>query len=314
MAVSLPLMPSVHKLYFAISKIIKIGWQMGLLDGAARLIKDRPSIIGGAPGCYKEFNLIEIPDVMKKAGRMVGAQLMNRWFANPAYTIPLDFKLGKFPHARLPGLQIDTSIVNMSWVLRFDRARAIFKELKSGMYQNNSESYRKSKNELFDSLKKAGKFQPYKTIFGEVNAKPNTIDVHESAHLNFRKAGTEILEKAFDPLDDLYCGLGAFAAHMAASGSVTPIKGGKSGRATHQVTIEKLGYYIRDVYDFNEDQPLGFWGPDKFSKFPGEGLFAVDNAVFRDWRAKHGRGGDFIIFSDILWEQAPKNLVWEYPY
>lgn len=288
---------------------------MGLLDGAARLVSSRPSIEGGTPACYKDFNLIEIPDVMKSAGRNIGAKLMERWFRNPGYTIPVDWKSGNFEASRIPGFLIDTTTVKMQWVMSFERARLPFKELKNLMYGGgNVDSLKRSKKELFSTLKIGNKFLSYPTNFGETKDKVNVINIHETAHLNFRAAGTQILEKARDPLDDLYCGLGTFAAHMAASGTVVPIKGGKSGRATHQVTIQKLGYYVRDVYDFNEDQPLGFWGHNKFSKLPGDSLFAVDNEIFRMWRLKHGRGCDFIIFSDILWEQAPAGLVWEYPF
>lgn len=288
---------------------------MSVLDSAARLISSRPSIEGGTSGCYKDFNLIEIPDVMKAAGRNVGAELMTRWFRNPGYTIPENWKTGKFETSKIPGFLLDTSIVKMRWVLSFERARLPFRELKNIVYGHGDyNSLKRTKVELFDSLKLGNNFQSYPTNFGETKGKVNILDIHQTAHLNFRRVSTQILEKALEPLDDLYCGLGAFAAHMAASGTVVPIKGNKSGRATHQVTIQKLGYYIRDSYDFNEDQPLGFWGAGKFSKFPGNGLFAVDNEIFRNWRIKHGRGCDFIIFSDILWEPAPSGLIWEYPY
>src|SRR5688572_26720491 len=101
---------------------------MGLLDGAATLLSSSPSIEGKEPGRYKDFNLIEIPDVMKRAGRNVAAQLMERWFRNPGYTMPIDWKRGQINQQKLPGLFVDTSIVKMKWVQSFYRARLPFIE------------------------------------------------------------------------------------------------------------------------------------------------------------------------------------------
>nr|WP_231502254.1 DUF6402 family protein [Paracidovorax avenae] len=81
-------------------------------------------------------------------------------------------------------------------------------------------------------------------------------------------------------------------------------------------------FYLRDSYDFNDDsllsQPLGFWGPHGVKRFPRSALdiplaeqwmyadadeassqsYLVQNRHFRQWRALHGRGGDFMIVSD----------------
>lgn len=32
---------------------------------------------------------------------------------------------------------------------------------------------------------------------------------------------------------------------------------------------------------------------------PGIGYESVENKTFRDWRTKNGRGGDFLVFSDV---------------
>ena len=66
---------------------------------------------------------------------------------------------------------------------------------------------------------------------------------------------------------------------------------------THQVKIVKLGFYIKDTYDFNDDQPLGYWSDDGVTLSVGPGSVAVENKSFRDWRARFNHGGDFMLFS-----------------
>jgi hypothetical protein len=85
--------------------------------------------------------------------------------------------------------------------------------------------------------------------------------------------------------------------------------------------VEKVGFYIRDHYDFNGLQYLGTWTEDRVltkaeTAFTlslhgqlvlrlKEGPFAaVTNGDFRDYRDKIGKGGDFIIYSDVLWKKS----------
>ncbi len=81
------------------------------------------------------------------------------------------------------------------------------------------------------------------------------------------------------------------------AGSVAPAPGG----ARFQVTITEVGIYIRDSYDFNGDQDLGYWDDTDNSVSMINPLSGtkVTNADFRAWRAPNGRGGDFLVFSDV---------------
>ncbi len=69
-----------------------------------------------------------------------------------------------------------------------------------------------------------------------------------------------------------------------------------------KVTISEVGVYIRDSYDFNGSQFLGFWD-DKDNSVsminPLSGT-SVSNDDFHSWRVKTGKGGDFLVFSDLL--------------
>ena len=88
--------------------------------------------------------------------------------------------------------------------------------------------------------------------------------------------------------------------------------------------VERVGFYLRDTYDFNvswyEDafMGLGIWSKQRcLSKaemltykatplpllsatFPG--FVPAKNTDFRRWQQQRNEGGDFFVFSDVLWE------------
>ena len=90
--------------------------------------------------------------------------------------------------------------------------------------------------------------------------------------------------------------------------------------------VERVGVYLKDTYDFVDDnkyasEPLGVRSKHRvltkaestiYLSSYASGLFGmlsrawsgfvpVYNRDFRDWQDKHNTGGDFIVFSDVLW-------------
>ena len=99
----------------------------------------------------------------------------------------------------------------------------------------------------------------------------------------------------------------------------------------HQKNEASVGFiwvYVRDPYEFSDDQYLGHWsashvavvpahqlsmaaGKADWLKYPvvqaganarvaGSVLYPVTNKDYRDWRARHKQGGDFMIYSDRI--------------
>jgi hypothetical protein len=130
-----------------------------------------------------------------------------------------------------------------------------------------------------------------------------------------------------DQLDDLYAALGDFYFNYLVKGWVERLPD-QGGKPCYKVTINKVGVYVRDSYDFNDfdpndlkrdkwlgwflrkpsvnavtSQPLGIWAcTDNYAgKILWKDRYYVQNRDFREWRTKHGRGygGDFMVFSDI---------------
>jgi len=95
--------------------------------------------------------------------------------------------------------------------------------------------------------------------------------------------------------------------------------------------VDKLGFYLKDTYDFvdegNSSEPLGIWSKDRIlnkeetsiymstylSGLWGHlvrsfsGFVPIFNKDFREWKRKHDSGGDYIVFSDVLWISPREN-------
>lgn len=248
--------------------------------------------------CFKDFQLVEIPDVMEhRMNAREGAALMRRWFTSPKFVLHESWRNGTSNNLGIPSQNIDTSIIKMGWVARFPRAMSAMAQL---------EQHRVSTPAAAKELKRVLKRQHFLTQQREpIGNSKEAIILHETTHLNY-------IEVPFgggvDPLD---CALAAFTMHMAICGFVQPLENKIAmGTGTHEVEITKLHFYIRDSYDFTTgNEPLGFWGRNgaSVSVYSGDKAF-VENKHFRDWRGAHGTGGDFLIFSDVMTKLLPKPI------
>lgn len=237
---------------------------------------------------------------------------MEHWFMGQPFSMPKDWKAPP-PHTVDPRtikpVHIDDSTITMQWAFGFERALTAYNELKRAVLEHaGPASAEASRRELFNCLKANNKLTGQEERFGIGNA----AALHKTAHLNTRLVGANNWAKLSDPLDDMYCALGVFGMHIVAAGVVTPLDPIK-GQGTHRIVIEKLGYYIKDTYDFNEDQPLGLWERDGPAKMPAPGRVLVENSHFRTWRNLFNHGGDFMVFSNVHWEGIAQPLVWNYP-
>jgi hypothetical protein len=113
-------------------------------------------------------------------------------------------------------------------------------------------------------------------------------------------------------MDDLTAALGAFTFYVVVAGKIVkPTYQNLPAQINivgHDVTIEEIGIYVRDSYDFEDEQFLGWWAyPDDWgrrpfglvSAFPFENGELVTNSDFRKFRRQTGKGGDFLIYSDL---------------
>lgn len=244
--------------------------------------------------CFKDFQLIEIPTVMVGMNASVGAKLMTRWFNSPTFVLPSSWRSGRTDFRAVSRKHIDTGILKMTWLTGFARARQALSHLELQRTQTPA-----AERELKRVLMRSGLLTSSRRAIGGAN---DVVILHETAHLNMIGIGFG------NSIDTLDCALGSFTMHMAASGFVQPLAK-RVDSYSHQAEIHALHFYVRDNYDFTtDDEPLGHWGREGAAVMYSPGKVFVENRSFRDWRKRHGRGGDFVLFSDVMTKPLAKPL------
>lgn len=280
---------AVDPVGFAKDKAVSIG----------RVIGTEPAVTAARiEDIAEEFQLIEIPAVMQhRMSAPQGAELMRQWFRSPSFVLPQSWRLGSVNFLNVATQNLNTSTIKMSWVAGFPRAANALARLEQNLVTTGNAA-RELRRVLHCQQFLAG---------GRVSIgnSREAIVLHETAHLNSVAVSWG---QTVDPLD---CALAAFSVHMAVSGFVQPINTRGTSK-THEVEITALHFYVRDCYDFTSDrEPLGSWSRNGASVVPGvPGTYFAENSIFRKWRARHGLGGDFVVFSDVLTKklQRPINI------
>lgn len=206
-----------------------------------------------------EMFLYDLIDVvvsdMESEGWTRGAKLLEIWSSRPPAVAP------RYSAAV-------TDVVTMDWVLGFSRAKEIFDKLVEERIWTNDASR--------ERLAKMVKSKAAGASLGDLSLPATQVD---PSWINSRSCTSGL------NVDALTAALGAFVLQVAVAGTVTARAG-----AAATVSIDEVGVYVKDSFDFNGTQFLGFWGHRDTP---------VSNATFREWRTKFKQGGDFQVFSDI---------------
>ena len=235
------------------------------------------------------FSVTLIPRIMRNYGLRKGRELMETWLLRPA---------AQYPNYSSPV----EGFVTMDWVLGFERARAAYDQMiKDKLWDTPA-----ARVEIANWLKRAHFLEefPGTQTFGDLSQPVRVLDFHQ---INYRPVS------GYQFIDDLAAALGAFTFYLVVAGSVSfsnvdPQAPWQQRRLGHDVTIDEVGIYVRDSYDFEGDQFLGWWAyPDDSGRFPNgyvsampfDGGELVTNEDFKKFRRRTGKGGDFLIFSDL---------------
>jgi len=254
--------------------------------------------------------LSRLPAAMRNMGWDTAAALMQRWFDSPAWQMPEEWKEKDTQPdpMSLSAAQCDESIVKMDWAMKFERCRNAVALAESRLATPNAAK------QLQKRLKKAGWKGESSFELGFYNMSALQMDAF--SQINFADFG-----KSWDALDDMYGALGRATLKVGVVGKVFAEEDPTSRKTYLYFRIEYAGFYIRDHYDFNGLQYLGTWTDDRvLTKAETvltltahgqviirlkDGPFAVvTNGNFREYRNKTGKGGDFVIYSDVLWKKA----------
>lgn len=255
------------------------------------------------------LHLDDIPGAMDKMGWKMSARMMRWWFdTKPAYRMPLDVRGGKIP---APPSQYEDQIIKMNWVLNYPRCVEPFERIV--MNWHTPAALKQLRNRLIG----AGWTPGSNVTLGAVTMTARELD--RLSQVNFTDFGATL-----DTLDDMYGALGKASFKIAVVG-----RSKSSPTAGDVFEIDKLGIYVRDTYDFNDDggvpEPLGIWNKERcLSKaetaaYLGmvpvqiartfQGFVPVFNSDFRRWQQAHNSGGDFVVFSDVKWVVPPVSVV-----
>ena len=225
-----------------------------------------------------KVDITQIPAVMRSNQWFVAASLLEQWFNQPANA---DSSLAS----------PDTTTINMdNWVLKFPRAQQVYNTMLAEKIWRRPQA----QTVIVNMLKRQGKLGVEPQSFGDFS---QPVPVIDRDYIQYRTLGYTF----WDPIDDLFAALGRVTFRMAITGQVLP-----KSHGGYMVQIKKIGIYLRDSYDFNGSQYLGYWNIEK--QYGGKNFFRgtlVRNADFRRWREQQGRGGDYLVFSDLKVIQLP---------
>jgi hypothetical protein len=209
----------------------------------------------------RELFVADLPEIvvaeMEFMGWKEAAELLETWCERPPATAP---------RYSAPV----THVIKVDWVLQFARAKAAYEKILKERIWTNPKSQEQMAGILKRKPRAAGR------PFGDLSRPVTEID---EEWINSRPVESGLA------LDALAGALGRFHLQVAVAGKLLSIGSGEL-----QVSIEEVGIYVKDSFDFNGSQFLGFWGHRDDP---------VNNDDFRQWRAQNNAGGDFRVFSDV---------------
>lgn len=267
------------------------------------------------------FDLQDVPKAMRKLHMPMAAKLQERWFAGQEnYSLTIEDLRDELDQngASYGPAMFDSTTIKMDWVLSFPRAKKAFDELIRDRLRT-PKALKVLRAKLF----------PYRNrheVLGWNIANSNFLDFHRkfqfqliTVNATWGQRISSFLDRmltASGVPDDLTGALGSFNFYVA-------VRYARIDRSAACAIITDISVYVRDPYEFSDDQYLGHWSPSHVAVVPvhqltaGSGwldypvidgsiydkdslLFPVTNRSYRDWRFRHGQGGDFIVYTDRL--------------
>ena len=282
----------------------------------------------------RKFGVSDIPDAMDKMKWPVAAKLMRYWFAGKPWATP-DGAMSKAVknHDALPEAPyFEDSIVKMSWVTGFDRANKVIKVLKSSW--NNAAAVSLMQDKYTPKFKdKAPGVYPLK-----FNGSARAVEVF--GYSNSRSVEFDLIDKT----DELRAALANFNLRVFVEGKVVVAIDRIQIFVDRIGMYAEDAYDFNDAPGFKPSQPLGYWNFDgiadpvsanaanvgmqqmqsdmAMNPFSGDEAadkmyrelaesryYYINNSAFVKYRDDFGKGGDFQVLSDVLYESVPVTVI-----
>ncbi|MBP5956444.1 hypothetical protein ICA16_12285 [Pseudomonas anatoliensis] len=295
----------------------------------------------GQTATARQFKITDIPATMKKINWPVAAALMSHWFNGEPWATKdggMD-DVVKRHDAFAPANYIEESIVKMNWVLGFERANAAFKHLKANW--NSPPGINLIKKRLRDNFSNS---VPgcYPVAFNGVASAAEKFGYSNNKVVEFEQAGADEVNElraalanfnmrviaegsvvvtgksiVFTPsqigfyIEDAYDfndGIALFSqilGYWNFDKLVTdPVEGAKTNT---KLAAEMTSLIAESTYK----QIKGEQSPQqkdeavrRYRELEGKHYMLVQNSDFRDYRDQNKKGGDFRVYSDILYESV----------
>lgn len=288
----------------------------------------------GKSAAVRQFKVTDIPAAMDKMKWPVAANLMRHWFKGKPWptadgAMSPEVKdhtvLAKDPY-------VEDSIVTMNWVMQFEPAKEVFQELKSAW--NNPAAQKNMRNKMGPKLlSKAPGTYPFK-FSGKAR------DVEAFGYSNSRAVKFGLIEKT----DELRAALANFNMRVFPEGNVVVSEKGIQLLVDRIGFYVEDSYDFNDSPDDSFSQPLGYWNFDgianpaianaanisaqqaktniasnpfldpqdsqkMYKELDEARYFYITNSHFVKYRAQFNKGGDFQVFSDVLYEAVPLAII-----
>lgn len=239
-----------------------------------------------------------VPQIQRNIGGEwnVAAEFQDRWLNNPALVIegsPGD--LGADPPKAVQPIEVDFILDEA--VDTNGRAREAFAALSDvdTLFTDPSGDSEGSKAVLASRLDERLGDAPVGTTI-DFGVEGTSLADLFGVQAQLRPVTTGFFPPVVDPLTGA---LGNFSFYAIPVGQAEKVAEG-----AYLFTATGVAIYAADIFEFNGDQPLGYWrAPDDVSAFPILlGGTAVDNSTYNEYRELTGLGQDFPILSDVRTE------------
>ena len=294
--------------------------------------------------CGKELiflppKLSDLPAVMRNMGWEIAPALMEKWFKEKSFVLTEDIskKYNAAP-TKIPDEHCDETTVKMEWIKSFSRGREAYENLLKKW--DSSQIIRTVGDKIHKILQHNKKIRDNKISQEEIpipSTKYSARQLHEYCQIQY-----EALGNYMSTIDDLYGSIGNAFLYLGVAGklskdeknfTITDIgiylrdvyefngfqflglwtKSRTLGKANvaKEIFVEvidvnniyKTGNQIGNIVTSLSDKYLGTNINYLFEPF-----CTVYNSDFRAYREKYNKGGDFYIFSDVMWEKPKEEI------
>ncbi|WP_226500763.1 DUF6402 family protein [Pseudomonas sp. MWU16-30322] len=278
------------------------------------------------------FKVTDIPDAMRKMNWHVAADLMRHWFDGNPWPNTDDGGMAELVKSHdefAPAEYINETIVTMDWAMTFDRTKAAVDILRNRW--NNQAARNHLRRKVILGFKDAAPgVYPFKF--------EKASDVERFGYANSTKI--EFNQGGDDEVNELRAALANFNVHVFADGNIRVTEETITLIPERIGFYVEDSYDFNDSW-FEPSQALGYWNFDGLETSLKKGLsqnadirvkqnniafqargglspeqakemnalehkhyMFVQNGDFKKYRKESGKGGDFRVYSDILYENV----------